>query len=131
MAASPGGKPYGLLSIFLTATGRVELLKILRPSVFWPRPQVESAMVSFVRNGQKAGQIKSMDIFGQVVHLFMQHRRKMLKACVKFATGRLADIKNWDDIFDKAAVNARRRPEELPADEYVAIANLCYDRLCL
>ena len=50
MAAGPGGKHYGTLSIHLAALGRVELMRTLHPSVFWPPPQVDSAFVRFVRD---------------------------------------------------------------------------------
>lgn len=126
MAASPGSKHYGVLSIFMAATGEVKVLKTLRPSVFWPAPAVDSAMVSYIRDSLKAERIKSMEIFSGVVNLFMQHRRKMVKACVKFAEGRLAKIENWSDIFEAAGVDGNCRPEELSADKYVNIANACF-----
>jgi 16S rRNA A1518/A1519 N6-dimethyltransferase RsmA/KsgA/DIM1 with predicted DNA glycosylase/AP lyase activity len=53
----------------------------------------------------------------------------MMRACVKSAEGRLADIHNWDDIFTRAFVEPQRRPEELGAVDYVAIANLCNESL--
>jgi 16S rRNA (adenine1518-N6/adenine1519-N6)-dimethyltransferase len=129
MSAASGGKHYGTVSIFLAATGDVRTLRILKPSVFWPQPEVDSAMVSFVRDNRKARRIHNMQIFSEVVALFMQHRRKMLNACVKFATGRLANIHNWHIIFDDCAIDPHKRPEVLSADEYLAIANVCNEQL--
>jgi 16S rRNA (adenine1518-N6/adenine1519-N6)-dimethyltransferase len=129
MTAAPGGKHYGILSIFLTATGDAKILRTLKPSVFWPQPEVDSAMMSFVHSRKKADRIHSMEIFGQVVGLFMQHRRKMLTACAKFATGKLAGVRNWHLIFEDCAIDPRRRPEVLSADEYLAIANICEEQL--
>jgi 16S rRNA (adenine1518-N6/adenine1519-N6)-dimethyltransferase len=129
MTAAPGGKHYGILSIFLTATGDAKTLRTLKPSVFWPQPEVESAMVSFVRSNKKADRIHSTEIFSQVVSLFMQHRRKMLTACAKFATGELAEIRNWHLIFEDCAIDPHKRPEVLSADEYLAIANICDEQL--
>jgi 16S rRNA (adenine1518-N6/adenine1519-N6)-dimethyltransferase len=129
MSASPGGKHYGTLSIYLAATGDVKTLRILKPSVFWPQPEVDSALVSFVRDRRKARRIHDMQVFSGVVALFMQHRRKMLSTCVKFAAGRLADIHNWHVIFEGCAIDPHKRPEELSADEYLAIANICNEQL--
>ena len=129
MTAEPGGKHYGTLSIFLSATGDVKTLRVLKPTVFWPQPQVDSAMVSFVRRKGKASRIQNMELFKGVVNLFMGHRRKMLKACSKLATGGLAKIKNWQDIFESASIDPHNRPEQLPAENYIAIANLCYEHL--
>lgn len=131
MAAAPGDWSYGVLSILMATAGEVEVLKILKPTVFWPMPQVKSAMVSFNRSRAKVGEIKSMELLRQVVNLFMQHRRKMLKACTKFAKDRLAQIQNWPDIFAKAQIEPHLRPEELSPEKYLQIANLCFEELCL
>ncbi|MBN1795404.1 MAG: ribosomal RNA small subunit methyltransferase A [Sedimentisphaerales bacterium] len=129
MTARPGGKDYGGLSIMLAATGDIKIERKLKPSVFWPEPQVDSAMVSFVRNDEKCERIYDMKILGEVVALFMQHRRKMLKSCTKLAQGRLEKIHNWTRIFQDCAVEPQKRPEELPPADYISIANLCAEQL--
>lgn len=129
MTASPGSKDYGSLSIMLAATGDIKIERTLKPSVFWPAPQVNSAMVSFIRNSEKLERIGDMQTFGEVVALFMQHRRKMLKACVKFAQGRLEQIHNWPQIFQDCSVESQKRPQELSPQDYISVANLCAERL--
>jgi 16S rRNA (adenine1518-N6/adenine1519-N6)-dimethyltransferase len=128
MVAMPGHDAYGTLSLLMAATGQVHLLRKLPPSVFWPRPQVDSAMVVFERDPKKAAQIHNMATFRQVITLFMGHRRKMLKACVKFAEGTLVHIRHWPTIFEEAFVDPHHRPEELTAADYINIANLCYEQ---
>jgi len=125
MSAKPGGGDYGVLSIFLSATGEVKTERILKPTVFWPQPLVESAMVSFVRKEDKVSRIKSMELFGEVINLFMGHRRKMLKGCTKFAGGELVKIDNWPEVFEQCSIDPTHRPEKLPPEDYIAIANLC------
>ncbi|MHC4635226.1 MAG: 16S rRNA (adenine(1518)-N(6)/adenine(1519)-N(6))-dimethyltransferase RsmA, partial [Planctomycetota bacterium] len=95
MTALPATEHYGSLSILMNATGRTKKIRLLKPTVFWPSPKVDSAMISFVREADKVGRIKNMRIFSDCINLFMQHRRKQLKGCVKFAKGELANIKNW------------------------------------
>lgn len=129
MAAEPGSSHYGTLSILLAATGEVKIERVLKPMVFWPQPQVDSAMVSFVRNPIKIERIHDMQILTQVVSLFMGHRRKMLKACAKLATDDLASIHNWPVIFQDCFIDPHRRPGELEVSDYVAIANLCAESL--
>jgi len=129
MTASAGCGDYGTLSIFLSATGDVKMMRVLKPTVFWPLPQVDSAMVSFVRKHDKVSRIKNMELFSEVASLFMQHRRKMLRTCTKLAQGRLAGINNWQDIFGRASVDPNNRPEQLSPEGYVAIANLCGEQL--
>jgi 16S rRNA (adenine1518-N6/adenine1519-N6)-dimethyltransferase len=125
MAAGPSGKQYGSLSIFLAATGEVKLLRTLKPTVFWPQPEVESAVITYVRSEEKAGRIRDMTLFKEVVSLFMQHRRKMVKACTRFATGSLEKVHIWRQVFTDCCIDPHVRPEELPCESYIAIANMC------
>ena len=127
MTAEAGSKHYGILSIFLAAAGDVKTERVLKPTVFWPQPRVDSAMVSFVRGKKKASRIQNMELFSEVVNLFMGHRRKMLKGCTKFAKDKLTEIKNWPGIFEKRSINPTNRPEQLSPEDYIAIANLCYE----
>ncbi|MCD6395415.1 MAG: ribosomal RNA small subunit methyltransferase A [Planctomycetes bacterium] len=129
LVAAPGNKDYGILSILMAATGKAQIIRKLKPSVFWPRPQVDSAMVAYQRQKKKVERIKDIAILKEVVSLLMGHRRKMLKACVKFADGRLAEVHHWGDIFDRAFVDPHNRPEQLSAENYISIANLCHEAL--
>ncbi len=48
ITARPGTKDYSALSIWIQSQCRAEVLRILPPSVFWPRPQVHSAIIQVV-----------------------------------------------------------------------------------
>jgi len=129
MTASPGSSDYGTLSIYLSAAGNVRTIRVLRPTVFWPAPQVHSAMVSFVRSKDKIERIRDMELLSNIVNLFMGHRRKMLKACTKFARDKLASIPDWPGIFRQCSIDPTQRPEQLWPHDYIALANLSYDHL--
>ena len=129
MTAGPGSSDYGTLSIVLASTGDVKTERVLKPTVFWPAPQVDSAMVSFVRRKDKISRIQSMELFREVINLFMGHRRKMVKACTRFAAGKLAKIHSWPEIFDQCSVDPHNRPEQLSPEDYIAIANQCHKYL--
>ena len=129
MTASPASKDYGPLTILLAVVGTVKLIRTLKPSCFWPQPQVDSAMVSFVRENEKIARIHNMEILRQVVALFMGHRRKMLNACTKFTQGKLQHIHNWHQVFHLCSIDPHLRPEQLTPDEFLAIANLCSEYL--
>lgn len=125
MVAAAGDKRYGILSILMAATGNTEIIRILPPSVFWPRPKVESAMVRFQQDEEKAARINDIHIFKETVSLFMGHRRKMLKATTKFAEGKLAVIRNWQEIFKKCNIDPTLRAEKLSPENYIELANTC------
>ena len=69
MTAVTGSGDYGILSILLSAVGDIKTIRVLRPSVFWPQPQVDSAMVGFVRIEEKYRRIEDMDLFSETVNL--------------------------------------------------------------
>lgn len=126
MTASPGSSNYGILSIYLQAAGEVKTIRVVRPTAFWPAPQVSSSMVSFLRQKEKVSRIYNMSLFSETVKLFMGHRRKMLKACTKSACGELARITSWPKIFDQCSIDSTRRPEQLWPLDYITLANQCY-----
>ncbi len=125
MAAKSASEHYGTLSIYLQSCGTVKIRKILRPSVFWPEPEVESAMVSFFRENDKAGKISDFGLFSQVVSLFLGHRRKTIRACTKLASGKLSQIRDWYNLLEINGIDWQKRPEQLSPGEYVRLANAC------
>jgi len=129
MTAAPASSDYGILSIFLAASGDVKTIRTLKPTVFWPQPQVDSAMVCFIRYRAKSDRIENMELFSETVHLFMGHRRKTLISCSKLAHGKLAKITNWPEIFEQCCINPKQRPETLSPEDYIAITN--YAENCL
>jgi len=122
MTAAAGGGNYGALSIFLAATGSARRIRVLKPSVFWPKPKVDSAMVSFSRDRREAGRIRDFTVFAQVVRLFMAHRRKTLAACARL--GPPGHAYDWKSVFEICGVSPKARPQELPVDKYIEMANM-------
>lgn len=120
--AQPGSSEYGLLSILLALTGDVWLVKVLRPSVFWPRPNVDSAIIHFVRDQQKAQAIPDMKLLVKIIDMFMGHRRKMLKAIVKSAGGRFHAVQDWIQLFNECGLDPTSRPQQLRPEQYLALA---------
>jgi 16S rRNA (adenine1518-N6/adenine1519-N6)-dimethyltransferase len=129
MTAGPDDQHYGTLSIHMAATGDVKTERVLKPTVFWPQPQVHSAMVSFARKAEKVSRIQNMEILGEVINLFMQHRRKMVKACTRFVAGKLAEINLWPKIFEKCGIDPHNRPEQLTPEDFIAVSNLCNEHI--
>jgi len=126
MTAASGSREYGTLSIFLQATGAVETVRRLKPSVFWPAPAVDSAIVCYLRDWDKSHGIFDMELFGAVIGLFIGHRRKMLRACIKEVPPGLGSRDLWLRIFERHGVDPTGRPEELAPEQYVALANSCH-----
>jgi 16S rRNA (adenine1518-N6/adenine1519-N6)-dimethyltransferase len=124
MTAEAGEAAYGTLSIMMAATGSAKILKTLKPTCFWPQPDVDSAMVAWVRDKDKTASIKDIHILSDVVALFLQHRRKMLRAATKFAAGRLEAVSDWNAVFKAANVTPESRPDDLTPQDFVRLANV-------
>jgi 16S rRNA (adenine1518-N6/adenine1519-N6)-dimethyltransferase len=128
MTAVCGTKDYGILSILLSATGRTKLLRTLKPTVFWPQPQVHSAMVCFTRDEDKLARVKNLELLSRIVNGFMQHRRKMLGGCIRYVTDKLGEILNWQEILTRCSVDIQARPDDVTPEQYIAIANVCSEQ---
>jgi 16S rRNA (adenine1518-N6/adenine1519-N6)-dimethyltransferase len=128
LAAAANSKHYGILAILAAATGDLKIERVLKPCVFWPSPKVDSAFVSYTRNSGKIGRIKDLDLFRQLVSGIMNHRRKMLKSCVKHLSGDLGGITEWREIFEQVQIDAFKRPQQLSCDD-IKLENVVYKQL--
>jgi 16S rRNA (adenine1518-N6/adenine1519-N6)-dimethyltransferase len=98
LLAGPATKQYGALSVLVQSIADVELLRTLPPSVFWPRPQVASAIVRIRPNAAKRAQVSDPQRFRSFLRDLYSHRRKNLRgALTGLPSGRL----------DKSLVDAR------------------------
>ena len=57
LMARPGTADYGALAVLVQSLADVELVRKLAPAVFWPRPQVESAIVQITPNAAKRAHV--------------------------------------------------------------------------
>ena len=82
MTASPGTKDYGALSVWVQSLCRAEIVRILSPGVFWPRPKVESAIIRLDLDHARRDAIPDLAFFHQTVRSLFFHRRKFLRSVV-------------------------------------------------
>jgi 16S rRNA (adenine1518-N6/adenine1519-N6)-dimethyltransferase len=111
MAAGPGSKTYGRLSVMLQWRYAIERVLDVPPEAFEPPPAVDSAVVR-MRPLPAAG-LPDAAVLGELVTSAFSQRRKLLRNTL----GRLLDTKKFTGSF-----NTQRRAEEVPVNEYVALA---------
>ncbi len=79
MAALPGTREYGILSVITQLFSEVEVVKTLPPEVFWPRPEVHSALVKIIVHKEKyAGRVTDYSFFKKIIYAIFTSRRKTL-----------------------------------------------------
>jgi len=114
IAAPPGSKTYGILSILIQAWYRVEYLFTVSEHVFNPPPKVKSAVIRMTRNEvQDLGCDEKL--FKQVVKTTFNQRRKMLRNSIKPILGAESPLLQ-DEIFTK-------RPEQLSIQQFIELTN--------
>jgi 16S rRNA (adenine1518-N6/adenine1519-N6)-dimethyltransferase len=80
IAAAPGTKDYGALSIWMQCQSKVELVRSLPPTVFWPRPKVTSSIIHVELDPVRRGRVADLDYFHSFVRGLFLHRRKFLRS---------------------------------------------------
>ena len=78
MAASPGGKEYGSLSIAVQYYSMPELMCMVPPTVFIPQPNVESAVIRLTVRDEPPVQVDDEAFFFEVVQSSFTQRRKTI-----------------------------------------------------
>ena len=117
MAAEPGSKTYGILSVLIQAWYNVEYLFTVDEHVFNPPPKVKSAVIRMTRN-------EVMDLgcderlFKRLVKTVFNQRRKMLRVSLKQMLP--AD----SSFFTLHSSLLTKRPEQLSIQQFVELTNL-------
>jgi len=121
MIASPGGKDYGPLSIFMQSVSDLSVPFYIKPSAFFPRPKVESAVIHMVWKERPLVRPEEEGWFKKVVKGCFSYRRKRLINGLKHA-----DLPLPGDVemrIEKIGIDSQRRPETLTIQEFVCLAD--------
>jgi len=114
MAASPGSRAYGLPSVIAGLHSDLKVSFRVPPHVFYPPPQVESAVVRVVRKEAPAGAARAIELaaagFGQ--------RRKMLRGSLSLV------LPNAQAALRAAGIDPTKRAEDLSPADYLRLAEV-------
>lgn len=112
LAAPPGSKTYGILSVLLQAYYKIEYLFTVNENVFTPPPKVKSAVIRLTRN-----EITDLGcdekLFKQLIKTCFNQRRKMIRNTIKPFISK--------DGFSHPFLT--QRPEQLSVADFVELAN--------
>lgn len=120
MAAGPGSKTYGILSVLMQAWYKVEYLFTVHEHVFNPPPKVKSAVIRMTRNDTTQLGCNEA-LFKQVVKTTFNQRRKTLRNSIKPILGKDCSL-TQDPLFDK-------RPEQLSVQQFIDLTNMVEEEL--
>ncbi len=115
MAAGPGSKTYGRLSVMLQARAKVQSLFRIGPGAFYPPPKVDSAFVRVVPSKQLPYKIDDWAVFSALVaQAFSQRRKTLRNSLSKFMAV---------DSIASLGIDPGIRPEQLTVAQFAELAN--------
>ena len=115
LAAKPGGKEYGSPSAKLAWYGNARLAGAIGRNVFWPAPQVDSALVYFERTRSE----RNSEVFAVIDAAFGMRRKTLRQALAKWA----GTPQQAEEILVRAGVDPSARGEQLAIDDFVRVAS--------
>ena len=137
IVARPGSNTFGLMSIVFQAAGQVKHLRKLPPSVFWPQPEIDSAMLAWTRANENAptslsGQgtvgsnipltIDDLNTTREIAKVLLHHRRKKISSCIALKQDSPLRITDLNRALDLTKIDPNLRGEQLSVEQYVALA---------
>lgn len=115
LAAPPGNKDYGILSVFCQFYAEVKYLFSVPAHLFFPKPEVDSAVIRFSFRTAPEEQLINPTLFRELVRRTFGQRRKMLRnSLLTFCQ---------TETIQKLEIDLSRRPESLSVQEFVQLAN--------
>lgn len=122
IAAAPGSKTYGILSVLIQAWYSVEYLFTVNEHVFNPPPKVKSAVIRMTRNSTTDLGCNEQ-LFKKVVKTTFNQRRKMIRGSLKPLFGSKNPAQTSTSGFWQCRF-MEQRPEQLSIQEFVELTNM-------
>lgn len=123
IVAVPGTKDYSALSIWMQAQADIEIVRVMPPQVFWPRPKVHSAIVHIAVNPSKRARIGDVAFFHAFIRAIFCHRRKLLRGVLHSLYHEHLDKPAIDALLASQALAPSSRAEELPVETLIRLAD--------
>ena len=123
MSAEFGVGNYGALSVWIQSQATVRVLRRLGPKVFWPRPRVDSAIVSIWRDSEAGSRIVDRRFFQDFLRRLFSQRRKHLRGVLAGMYRRQLDKPQVDRLLEGLGLRGDERAELLDPATLIRISN--------
>jgi len=129
MTAQPETSAYGSLSVLVQSLAEVEIVRRLPPSVFWPRPRVDSAIVRITPKPEKRAAVLDLAWFHSVVRQIFLHRRKNLRGVLHNLWREHWSKAEVDELLGTLGQTGLVRAEAMNVEEFIDLAHALKKRL--
>ena len=126
ITAKPSTKDYSSLSLWMQAQCRCRTVRVMSPSVFWPRPKVDSAILQIVYDPRLRKRIPDLEFFHKFSREVFFHRRKFLRAEL---VAMLKDKPVVDGIMAEMGFTDQTRAETLTVEKLLKLSEVIRKRL--
>ena len=126
MAAEPGNKDYGALSLLVQYYCDTEIVRKVPPACFIPRPKVDSIVIRLEKLDKPRVEVQNEKLFFDIIRNAFNMRRKTLWNGVKNIG---LSKEKLEEAFDEANIDIKRRGETLSIEEFAALADAIYSRM--
>ncbi len=125
LAAPPGSKRYGRLSVLLQYCATVETVCLVPANAFYPRPKVDSMVIKITFHQPAAQMVSDEKLLRRIVKAAFGRRRKTLRNSLAGGMSEL-DTHGAERLLIEAGIDPKRRAETLSVAEFVRLAN-CFN----
>jgi 16S rRNA (adenine1518-N6/adenine1519-N6)-dimethyltransferase len=127
MVAVPSTKDYSALSIWMQALCDIQIVRLLPPQVFWPKPKVHSAIVHIVPSPEKRARIPDLAFFHDFVRSLFLHRRKFLRGVLIVMLKERVEKQIVDELLAAFQFPEDVRAEQLDVETILALSDAVRD----
>jgi 16S rRNA (adenine1518-N6/adenine1519-N6)-dimethyltransferase len=114
IVAGPGSRDYGILSVLVQAIFTVQITLDVPSEAFWPRPQVDSSVITMMPRKDRDLKPEEFERLKMVVKKAFSQRRKTLRNCLK-------DVIDVDGLAAKTGISGDVRPETLSPEQFITL----------
>ena len=117
LSARPSTDDYGALTLRTQLRHHVKYLRTLSATVFYPRPEVDSAVVRVLPRDARELPAHDEGLLLELIRLGFSQRRKQLKKLLR------ERVDDWDSLACHVNIDPKTRAEELSLFQWIALAN--------
>ena len=123
MAAEQGMSGYSALSVWIQSQASIRILRKLGPNVFWPRPKVDSAIISIWRDKDAASRITDRRFFLDFLRRSFSQRRKFIRSVLVGMYRKQLEKEEVDRVLAELGHATNDRAEQMDIATLIRLAN--------
>ncbi|MGL6227010.1 MAG: 16S rRNA (adenine(1518)-N(6)/adenine(1519)-N(6))-dimethyltransferase RsmA [Thermoguttaceae bacterium] len=129
ITAKPGTRDWGGLSLWMQSQCQTEIVRVLPPTVFWPKPKVTSAIIRVIYDPKRRKKIPDLRFFHEFSRALFFHRRKFLRSELCSAFKQTIPKEVIDQIMVELNFDEKTRAETLDLKTVLRLCERCRKEL--